>query len=151
MQPRGVILAIVSLAPSALAAALPVDSVVASADNVTITFYPDGLPADLIPGATGNGSVEKRADAGVYLCTDSYFNGLCVHIVSPQYQCVSLSGDLNDKVSSVGPDAPSYCLFYSAFNCDDSEGHFGTFSPGYNDLATLNFNDRISSYICHPN
>ncbi|KAJ8125813.1 hypothetical protein O1611_g7825 [Lasiodiplodia mahajangana] len=151
MQTRGSILAIAGLVSSALAAAIPTDNIVANADNVTITVYPDGLPADLIPGAAGIESIEKRADAGVYLCTDSYFTGYCVHIVQPQYVCINLSGDLNDKVSSVGPDSPYYCLFYGAFNCDDSESHFGTFSPGYNDLTTLNYNDKISSYICHPN
>ncbi|KAI0111247.1 hypothetical protein GGR51DRAFT_509457, partial [Nemania sp. FL0031] len=150
MLPRGSILAVAGLAASALAAVVPTTNAVANAENVTITVYPDGLPADLIPGAASNESIEKRANAGVYLCTDSYFNGYCVHIVQPLWQCINLSGDLNDKVSSVGPDAPSYCLFYGAFNCDDSENHFGTFSPGINDLATLNYNDKISSYICHP-
>ncbi|KAI0867528.1 hypothetical protein GGS24DRAFT_515320 [Hypoxylon argillaceum] len=150
MQSR-IVLAVAGFAASAIAAAVPASSPVVDATNVTFTVYPDGLPAELIPTEASSGSVEKRANAGVYLCTDSYFNGYCVHIVQPQFQCINLSGDLNDKVSSVGPDSPYYCLFYGAFNCDDSESHFGTFSPGYNDLSTLGYNDKISSYICHPN
>ncbi|KAI1117247.1 hypothetical protein F5Y14DRAFT_448180 [Nemania sp. NC0429] len=150
MQLSGLILAIAGLAPSALAAAVQT-TVNLDVNDASVTVYPNGVPAELKPHEAANQSLNTRANAGVYLCTDSYFNGYCVHIVQPEYVCVNLSSDLNDQVSSVGPDSPKYCLFYSAFNCLDSEGHFGTYSPGYNDLSALSFNDKISSYICHPN
>lgn len=86
MQSR-IVLAVAGFAASAIAAAVPASSPVVDATNVTFTVYPDGLPAELIPTEASSGSVEKRANAGVYLCTDSYFNGYCVHIVQPQFQC----------------------------------------------------------------
>jgi hypothetical protein len=37
-------------------------------------------------------SIEKRADGGVFLCTDINFSGNCVHIVQPNGECsMSLS------------------------------------------------------------
>lgn len=64
----------------------------------------------------------------------------------------NLGGDLNDQVSSVGPDAPHYCFFFSNYNCNDNEGHIGMFSPGAPDLTASNwgFNDKISSWSCNP-
>ncbi|KAI0456707.1 hypothetical protein F5B21DRAFT_502004 [Xylaria acuta] len=109
----GIILASASFIAFTLAAAVPANIAIADVNDVTITAYPEGLPRELVPGEAANGSMKKRADAGVYLCNDSYFNGYCVHIIQPQFQCVSLSGDLNNKVSSLGPDSPYYCLFYS--------------------------------------
>ncbi|KAI0446715.1 hypothetical protein F4803DRAFT_502116, partial [Xylaria telfairii] len=149
MQLSRIILAIAGLAPSTLAAAVRT-TVDIDINDASVTVYPEGIPAELVPREAANESLNKRANAGVYLCTDTYFTGYCVHIVQPEFVCINLSGDLNDKVSSLGPDSPKYCLFYSAFNCNDSEGHFGTFSPGYQDLTTINWNDKISSYICHP-
>ncbi|KAI0198489.1 hypothetical protein F4808DRAFT_472786 [Astrocystis sublimbata] len=151
------VVAIATLATSALAAAIqPAVVNVADLDDASVTVYASGVPEELIPQEGVNSTLHKRGNAGVYLCVDSHFNGYCVHIVQPEYQCVNLSGDLNDKVSSLGPDNPKYCLFYGNFNCNDSEGHFGTFAPGYDDLSSRSvyngkFNDKISSYICHPN
>ena len=56
--------------------------------------------------------IEKRATTGVYLCNDRDFKGYCVHINSPSGTCVPLASDLNDKVSSAGPDQGSFCYFY---------------------------------------
>ncbi|MDI1489081.1 MAG: hypothetical protein OHK93_008359 [Ramalina farinacea] len=86
-------------------------------DGTTVTEYPNGLPADLVPRAMGveaeQGGLVKRDNAGVYLCDDINFSGYCVHIVAPLYKCVPLGGDLNDQVSSVGPDKGPYCFFFS--------------------------------------
>ncbi|KAH9908415.1 hypothetical protein F4778DRAFT_717147 [Xylariomycetidae sp. FL2044] len=138
-------------ASQALSAAVPASTAALSSENLTVEVFPDGLPADLIPRAASGDSLEKREDAGVYLCVDAHFLGYCQHIYAPLYQCVNLSGDLNDLVSSVGPDSPYYCLFYRAFSCSDSEGHFGAYSPGYETLGSVNSNDQISSYVCYPN
>jgi hypothetical protein len=77
----------------------------------------------------------QAVDAGVELCVNAQFQGYCVHIIQPLYQCVKflsitipsryinywqlmvyaveLSSDLNDQVSAVGPDADAYdCRFY---------------------------------------
>jgi len=58
------------------------------------------------------GDIEKRADTGVYLCNDRGFSGYCVHIVAPSGTCVPLASDLNDLVSSAGPDQGSFCYFF---------------------------------------
>ncbi|MCJ1314121.1 hypothetical protein MMC25_007801 [Agyrium rufum] len=91
---------------SAVAIASPAASY---AKNVTVTEYPNGLPKDLLPRSL---ELEKRDNAGVYLCTDVNYAGYCVHIVAPLYECIPLAGDLNNLVSSLGPDGSAYCLFY---------------------------------------
>lgn len=35
----------------------------------------------------GSSELAKRADYGVYLCTDAYWGGYCVHIVAPENVC----------------------------------------------------------------
>ncbi|KAG8530494.1 uncharacterized protein KY384_004997 [Bacidia gigantensis] len=141
------------------ASAAPVIDGIEYPEGTQVEVFPDGLPKDLVPRALAQeepakDQLQKRANAGVYLCNDRNFQGYCVHIVAPLYKCgkqghcfiipnaqetrtweadygiVPLGGDLNDQ---------------------DSEGHFGTYSPGYPDLTTINFNDKISSYYCNPN
>jgi hypothetical protein len=57
-------------------------------------------------------TLDKRATTGVYLCNDRDWQGYCVHINSPPSECVPLAGDLNDLVSSAGPDQGSFCYFF---------------------------------------
>ncbi|TAQ88780.1 hypothetical protein B7494_g2872 [Chlorociboria aeruginascens] len=56
--------------------------------------------------------VEKRADVSVYLCNDRDFTGYCVDIKSPSGTCVPLGNDLNNQISSVGPDGSAICYFF---------------------------------------
>ncbi|KAJ4422066.1 hypothetical protein N0V82_003257 [Gnomoniopsis sp. IMI 355080] len=88
-------------------------------DGVTITAVdPSDIPEEIRNGtspetATLRRGLDKRATIGVYLCVDANWQGYCVHITSPTYTCVPLAGDLNDKVSSVGPDSSAGdCRFY---------------------------------------
>lgn len=53
-------------------------------EGTIVSQYPDGLPASLIPRAM---ELEKRDDAGVFLCNAQHFTGYCVHIVAPFFQC----------------------------------------------------------------
>ncbi|TLS27067.1 hypothetical protein PpBr36_04024 [Pyricularia pennisetigena] len=104
--------------------------------------------------------LEKRADHGVFLCTDANWGGHCVHITSPAGVCVPLASDLNDQVSAVGPDAGGYCRFYFNAGCTDDNGclHFDLTSPGIADLNQQQYwvcgqpannpNDRVTSYQC---
>ncbi|KAF2474991.1 uncharacterized protein BDR25DRAFT_311369 [Lindgomyces ingoldianus] len=100
--------------------------------------------------------LEKRANHGVYLCVNANFpqdGSLCVHIVAPAGVCVPLGLDLEDKVSSVGPDQGAYCRFFFDRGCVDNSGsrHFDTVFPGVPDLSRLGngaSNDQISSYQC---
>lgn len=77
---------------------------------------------------------EKRDTVSVYLCNDRDFSGYCVDINSPSGVCglflltytppsqnllysyshktVPLASDLNDQVSSVGPDGSAFCYFF---------------------------------------
>jgi hypothetical protein len=57
-------------------------------------------------------TLDKRATMGVYLCNDRNWQGYCVHIPSAPSECVPLAGDLNDLVSSAGPDQGSFCYFF---------------------------------------
>ncbi|KAK7182808.1 hypothetical protein PSPO01_11147 [Paraphaeosphaeria sporulosa] len=102
--------------------------------------------------------MEKRANTAVYLCNDRNFSGYCVHITSPSGTCVPLASDLNDKVSSAGPDQGSLCYFFVNANCDDTGDFFHVEYPGVADLSktpvngppgsTRNFEDKLSSYRC---
>lgn len=57
-------------------------------------------------------AISKRATTGVYLCNDRDWQGYCVHILSEPSACVPLAADLNDLVSSAGPDQGSFCYFF---------------------------------------
>ncbi|ORY62397.1 uncharacterized protein BCR38DRAFT_438365 [Pseudomassariella vexata] len=129
------------------------------------TIAPEDIP-ESIKGAgksvnstvTEARDIKKRADFGVYLCTDANWGGHCVHIVAPENVCVPLAGDLNDQVSSVGPDSGAYCRFYFNAGCTDDNGclHFDLTSPGYSNLnqgslfvcGANNPNDKVTSYMC---
>jgi hypothetical protein len=57
-------------------------------------------------------NLQNRATTGVYLCNDRDWQGYCVHINSAPSECVPLAADLNDLVSSAGPDQGSFCYFF---------------------------------------
>lgn len=86
MQLSGIVLAITGLVPSTLAAAVQA-TVDIDVNDASVTVYPKGVPAELIPREAADESLNKRANAGVYLCTDSFFTGYCVHIVQPEFVC----------------------------------------------------------------
>ena len=63
---------------------------------------------------TAAGNVERQNSdykTSVYLCTDRNFEGTCQHIVSG-YDCVNVPAELDDQLSSVGPDPDIFCYFY---------------------------------------
>ncbi|PSK34031.1 hypothetical protein B9Z65_8357 [Elsinoe australis] len=120
-----------ALVAAAAASPLHAEEIIRNGNVTSFETYPNGLPDGLYPGvAARDVDLQKRADSGVY----------------------NLDGDLNDQVSSVGPDAPHYCFFFSNYNCNDNEGHIGMFSPGAPDLTASNwgFDDKISSWSCNP-
>ena len=83
--------AIAALVLSASAAPVVVNGV-EYPEGTQVEVYPNGLPKELIPRALAHeestqGGLQKRANAGVYLCNDRNFSGYCVHIVAPLYQC----------------------------------------------------------------
>ncbi|KAF1970653.1 hypothetical protein BU23DRAFT_401497, partial [Bimuria novae-zelandiae CBS 107.79] len=72
--------------------------------------------------------------------------------------CVPLASDLNDLVSSAGPDVGSFCYFFVDAGCSTSGDFFHVGNPGYGDLSkvpvngpagsTRNYEDKLSSYFC---
>ncbi|PVH77099.1 hypothetical protein DL98DRAFT_573988 [Cadophora sp. DSE1049] len=97
-----------------------------------------------------SGLESRDRSVGVYLCNDADFKGYCVHIVQPINSCIRLGDDLNDKVSSVGPDQNAgSCRFYNDYNCAGTEPYRDLSYPGAPNLKSVpNGNDAISSYKC---
>ncbi|KAJ7450833.1 hypothetical protein FB451DRAFT_1410152 [Mycena latifolia] len=131
-------------------------------------FFP---PADLakvidanayMTGNETSAGADKRALGTAYLCTAAYFSGYCVAITG-EYNggCIDLADDLNNQVSSFGPDQGQRCQLFNAHNCAISGEGIPHWSgiieyPGIQDFSqywtdadgTVNapFNDIISSY-----
>ncbi|KAJ7314431.1 hypothetical protein DFH08DRAFT_821448 [Mycena albidolilacea] len=117
-------------------------------------------PANLPP--VGRRTDLQARDAGnVYLCTAANWQQYCVYITDAgPGECVNLAADLNDQVSSFGPDPNQQCYVFAGFDCDPLSGRIGPISaPGVADLSkSFNtgeegggrpFNDVISSYLCN--
>ena len=84
MKTTAVLVALAGIIGSALAVAIPeIDT--GSLPEGSVNVYPNGLPEDLIPRALGlvERDLDRRANAGVFLCTDAHFLGYCVHIIQP--------------------------------------------------------------------
>jgi hypothetical protein len=59
-------------------------------------------------------ALQKRDAGNVYLCTDANWQGYCVYITDAgSGECVNLASDLNDLVSSFGPDPNQGCYMFA--------------------------------------
>ncbi|KAJ6572863.1 hypothetical protein DFH09DRAFT_1312643 [Mycena vulgaris] len=107
------------------------------------------------------GVQDKRALGTVFLCNAAFFSGYCVGITGGfDGGCIDLGVDLDNQVSSFGPDAGQHCQLYDSHGCVDTGA--GSFTlpisfPGVQDLSqsfstdfgvSPPFNDRASSYKC---
>ncbi|KAJ7886572.1 hypothetical protein B0H14DRAFT_2563251 [Mycena olivaceomarginata] len=97
------------------------------------------------------------------LCTAAGFSGYCVTITGgTDGDCIDLAFDLDNLVSSFGPDPNQSCMVFNAHGCADS-GPTPRWAgpivfPGVQDLSqpflspnghqNAAFNDLISSYSC---
>ncbi|KAH7064252.1 hypothetical protein BKA63DRAFT_572168 [Paraphoma chrysanthemicola] len=100
----------------------------------------------------------KRDTLGVYLCTDRDWQGYCAHLQSEPSECVNLGADLNDLISSAGPDQGGFCYFFVDPNCSIAADFFHVGFPGIADLSvtpvngpvgsTRSYEDKLSSYFC---
>ncbi|KAJ7460241.1 hypothetical protein FB451DRAFT_1181912 [Mycena latifolia] len=136
---------ILSAAAASLAASLPRGN------------FPPVNVAKIIDAASYNGTV-VAADLFLtrYLCTAANWEQYCVYITDAgPGECVNLAGDLNDLVSSFGPDPNQLCYMFRDFDCTGSE--VGPIrAPGISDLSqpinlgegggVLSFNDILSYY-----
>ncbi|KAF7356187.1 hypothetical protein MVEN_00950000 [Mycena venus] len=124
-------------------------------------------PADIpssgrrdLPSPARREDLEKRDAGNVFMCTAANWGEYCVYITDAgSGECVNLAADLNDQVSSFGPDPNQSCYVFAGFDCDALSGRVGPIrSPGVADLSKpVNtgeegggrpFNDVISSYYC---
>ncbi|KAJ6582100.1 hypothetical protein B0H19DRAFT_1370243 [Mycena capillaripes] len=121
------------------------------------TLSIDDIPT--IAASFARDVLQKRDAGNVYFCTAANWQLYCVYITDAgPDECVNLGPDLNDQVSSVGPDPNQYCTLFDGSNCDFITSQLYVRSPGYADLSQsiyngegggLIFNDRASSYKCH--
>ncbi|KAJ7811977.1 hypothetical protein B0H13DRAFT_2383527 [Mycena leptocephala] len=102
--------------------------------------------------------LQKRDAGNVYLCVAANWQEYCVYITDAgPGECVNLADDLNDQVSSFGPDPNQYCYAFRNYDCDIINDGIGPIrSPGLSDLSqpisfgegggVSSFNDVMSSY-----
>ncbi|KAJ7799877.1 hypothetical protein B0H14DRAFT_3491177 [Mycena olivaceomarginata] len=115
--------------------------------------------ADL-PLVARRNDLQKRDAGNVYMCTAAYWQEYCVYITDAgPGECVNLAGDLNNLVSSIGPDPNQECYLYDEFDCNNLGQRLAPVrAPGYADLSQsiwlggegsgILFNDKMSSYQC---
>ncbi|THG94153.1 hypothetical protein EW026_g7261 [Hermanssonia centrifuga] len=99
--------------------------------------------------ATASPVVETRAaevDGDLYACTDANWAGQCENLGFYNGQCENFPADLQDDISSIGPDAGWVCVLYINDNCDGSAGSLIVTSPGFDQLQWGN--DALSSFVC---
>ncbi|KAJ7325882.1 hypothetical protein DFH08DRAFT_816957 [Mycena albidolilacea] len=132
-----------------------------AASNGTISV------AELFDDDKRGNTLQKRDAGNVSLCTAANWKQYCVYITNAgPNDCVNLASDLNDLVSSFGPDPNQSCTMFA-----DSRQNFGSaadcnpsvalavgpiVSPGVSDLSqpfnigqgqiVNGFNDVLSSY-----
>ncbi|QRV92626.1 hypothetical protein RhiJN_20644 [Ceratobasidium sp. AG-Ba] len=68
--------------------------------------------------------------------------------VRERLQCVGVSPEWNDVVSSFGPDPGLTCTLYGDNNCSGRTVS-GVVYPGIRNLADHNLNDAMSSFRCY--
>ncbi|KAJ7486979.1 hypothetical protein FB451DRAFT_1026068 [Mycena latifolia] len=93
---------------------------------------------DLVPSADGVGEI--------MLCIDSQFRPPCTTALHLESTCTNVPVNFNDNVSAVRPVQGVVCTLYADVNCGGQ--NILSIYPGYPDLATQGFNDRLTAYIC---
>ncbi|KAF7570589.1 hypothetical protein PtrCC142_006067 [Pyrenophora tritici-repentis] len=93
--------------------------------------------------------------AGIYVCSDIHWGGICEHKFTPLGSSDSDCTVLTGRDSSIGPDKGFFCEFYTNAYCrkflSDESDFLGLTWPGIADLrytAKGDFNDRVFSYAC---
>ncbi|KAF7324019.1 hypothetical protein MKEN_00624000 [Mycena kentingensis (nom. inval.)] len=104
------------------------------------------LTAALVAAAPAETPV-KRTPGNVFACVDANFGPPCALFHGSSGQCVNITPDFNDKISSFGPDPAQDCFIFSDINCQGQQA--GPFrSPGIPNLANIGLNDQVSSFKC---
>ncbi|KAL8664007.1 MAG: hypothetical protein Q9202_003424 [Teloschistes flavicans] len=110
--------------------------------------------ANAEPLAGAKQQLNERSLGGVYYCNNINYGAPCVKHTYPLAQCQDLSSTYAGQVSSIGPDSGTSCEVYAMGGCiptygTPNNGHITINYPGYSDLRTVNFNDKIQSIICY--
>ncbi|OHE92989.1 hypothetical protein CORC01_11712 [Colletotrichum orchidophilum] len=91
---------------------------------------------------------ELMAQASIYMCEHTYWNGQCRNELVDLNRCYNVPGGWNDRISSIRNDSKSFykCVWYLDGNCQG--GSYENQEDA--NLADGNgrFNDSISSYSC---
>ncbi|KAL2074550.1 hypothetical protein VTL71DRAFT_8328 [Oculimacula yallundae] len=100
----------------------------------------------------------RRDDPNVLLCNEKNFAGYCANLRVPSGVCVTLTEDLNDRVSSLRPAPGNTCIFFVAPDCSVNEPwvHWDVLSlpdlsvtPVHGpDGSTHDFENQLSSLEC---
>ncbi|KAF2428980.1 hypothetical protein EJ08DRAFT_735338 [Tothia fuscella] len=92
-----------------------------------------------------------RSGLPLYLCKDVQYGGCSRFEVDPNV-CYNLSGDWNNKVSSMSLPGGVSCSFYDLSGCESNGEHLTT-SDSDRDLRDIfngrGFNDMFSSMRCN--
>ncbi|KAF2497359.1 hypothetical protein BU16DRAFT_559109 [Lophium mytilinum] len=122
----------------------------------TTGFLASGMPTDAVTHISARqfqASPESPgcAQAGVYVCSDPYWQGNCVYHCgpfgsNPDTQCTKLDG----SASSIGPDAGIKCNFFTNGYCDSlpGESQITLQYPGNDNLASIGWDNKVASYAC---
>ncbi|KAJ7238169.1 hypothetical protein C8J57DRAFT_1246589 [Mycena rebaudengoi] len=127
---------------------------------VTFSFAAASLAASIFPPAGTNiidvASYKAAANGTISLANAD--QKYCVYITDAgPGECVNLADDLNDQVSSFGPDPNQYCYAFRNYDCDIINDGIGPIrSLGLSDPSqpisfgegggVSSFNDVVSSY-----
>jgi len=105
--------------------------------------------------STSTNLPEPPTLAGVYICSDINWSGICKHYLTPIGSSPSACTLLNGTASSIGPDMGFTCDFYTNSYCDtifnDRHDVITLEYPGTADLRNLqqgDYNDDFYSYQC---
>ncbi|KAJ7451449.1 hypothetical protein B0H11DRAFT_1915958 [Mycena galericulata] len=91
---------------------------VACAVTVPRAFPPTNIAKD---------TADKRELGTVYLCDAAFFSGYCIAIQGEfDGGCIDLGVDLDNQISSFGPDQGQQCQLFNAHSCVTS----GVVTPG---------------------
>ncbi|KAJ7260151.1 hypothetical protein C8J57DRAFT_1514853 [Mycena rebaudengoi] len=77
-----------------------------------------------------------------FVCVDAGFQNSCATFHGSSGQCVNFPPNLNDVISSFGPDSGQDCFIFVG----PQNGPIR--NPGIPNLAIIGFNDAISSFKC---
>ncbi|KAF9698069.1 hypothetical protein EKO04_003480 [Ascochyta lentis] len=108
-----------------------------------------------VPSVVTTDDTDDYDVAGVYICEDDAWRGVCTHTYSRLGSNPNDCTIINGRASSIGPDPGYYCIFYTNALCasltPDRSDTLTLSYPGSDNLGFTfkgNFNDLVLSYSC---